>query len=348
MKALFYKITFLNKLKHWIQKLGNTQKISLIYLLNCFLFIYLHESHLTAGVFALLSISTLLFSVICLILTIFILSFLFEKKNLFWDLLVLLLLLASLFGLNFLNIRGNLLFIGITAIFALFFLFSRQWLYYRILQIGLAILVNALVSFQFLQTGEVLLFQKLVQNKLIANQQDYLQWSFDKVNRLLSNSKIPLYLKLPTGLFFHNPKNLTQKDKTGMGQLVGVISTGDERDPNIYPYIRLFILSSHLSARQQLLHSEFGKYLTFLKSRGEISEINYLGTANHAKKKWSGEFWTFYDKLRPRYAKIGYYTMKLDSKKILLIEIMDNLTKNHPHTKRIETVLESITRSVKL
>ncbi|MEM7184360.1 MAG: hypothetical protein AAF518_25910, partial [Spirochaetota bacterium] len=288
------------------------------------------------------------FSVICLILTIYILKFLFQKRLVFLDLLVICAVFAGYLGIGFLDYQANLIFLFFVLLLTLIFRFANLFIYFQIAISGLLILCNALTTFKVLQMGEIVLFQQQMSSHNDKQQSQLLDWTYDKKNRILANPKLPLYAKLPKDFFFHNPKDLKMKNRSGVGQLLAVFSIGDKRNPNLYPYVRLFLFTKPNVTSIEQLNVEFQAYLKLLQNQGDISEIRKLESRTHPKTKWAGSFWTFYDRLRPRYSKIGYYIMKTNDGKVFLIEIMDNLLKNRYHSRPIETILGSLTQSIHL
>ena len=73
-----------------------------------------------------------------------------------------------------------------------------------------------------------------------------------------------------------------------------------------------------------------------------MEEIKNLGEHPHSEKKWQGNFWTFYDILRPRYSKTGFYIYPLKDGSYLIIDITENLVENQFHENEIEEIIKSI------
>ncbi|TGK21216.1 hypothetical protein EHO61_05055 [Leptospira fluminis] len=236
--------------------------------------------------------------------------------------------------------RSGLLFFIIYCIGALSVRFLENKIYYKAGFLGVLILASGLGSFKALQFTEnwvaYILFKPAFQEK------DLTRWNFDETTRMVSNPDLKLSLKLPEDFYFHNPKNLTWENKTGTGQIAGIISTSDS-DPNRYPYIRIFYVPQPYVEIDPLI-SEFKKYLDLLVSRGDIEELNELEHEDF-DNRYSGKFWTFYDVLRPRYAKTGIFVLsETNEGDSLLFNVTESLIKDRRHEESVEAILTSVRR----
>ncbi len=71
----------------------------------------------------------------------------------------------------------------------------------------------------------------------------------------------------------------------------------------------------------------------------DLQEINQKETVDHVLKS---KFYTFYDPLRPRYAKTGYILLSTAHHDKILLHITENLEKGEIHETGIKEFLESI------
>ncbi|NUM41760.1 MAG: hypothetical protein HUU45_09040, partial [Leptospiraceae bacterium] len=201
------------------------KKISIVYLFIVFIFIFYHESHLPWFIILLLAFSTLIFTLLLFLFGYGLFRFLFGNKgNLFFEILFLSVLSVVLYTLGFLEYSGGNLFLLIVIAIAFFFKFTNSILYYRISLIGLSILSVGLVTFYYLQANEKFLFYYFNQSKYGEIEKDFTKWKFNESTKELSNSEIPIKFKLPESFQFYNPKDLDLKEKTGAGQIAGIIS----------------------------------------------------------------------------------------------------------------------------
>ncbi|MCB1157373.1 MAG: hypothetical protein KDK45_07710 [Leptospiraceae bacterium] len=335
---------------YWRQK-SFSLRVSLIYICIVLPFIYYHEAHLPLPVITLLSSLTLIFSAICLIFTIFILRILFQKKtgilNFLQEFLFVSLVFLLLYIIGFLKQRPAVLFIFAYSFIVFLLKLLKEALYYRVALSGYAIFLNVFLSFAFLQFTELYTYRKLQEWRFGETNQRLSEWSFDEKNRLVANTNLPLYYKLPVDMFLHKVKDLSSDSRTGVGNLIGLISYS-QVDPNLYPYIRFFLIPARYKPEVNKLQKEFEVLLKTKVNRGEIEELKFIGEREYKKKKWKGAFWTFYDRLRPRYSKTGYYLLPLSSGNFIILEIRENLVKESFHQKEIREILKSLTQSLKI
>ncbi|HNH57806.1 MAG TPA: hypothetical protein PK153_23600, partial [Leptospiraceae bacterium] len=78
------------------------------------------------------------------------------------------------------------------------------------------------------------------------------------------------------------------------------------------------------------------------KHQGNMEEIKNLGERLHPERKWQGNFWTFYDIIRPRYSKTGFYIYPLKEGSYLILDITENLVDKQFHENEIEEIITSI------
>ena len=251
----------------------------------------------------------------------------FRKDFIFWqEILYLSVTIGIVYAFGFFDNQAGVIFLAFVLLFFLFYRLIRAAIYYRIVLVGMAIFVNGLLTFKYLQFSEMYLFNRSFQ---------------DKYESILTNTIIPIRLILPKEFYFHNPKDLKMKEKTGTGQIAGILSSG-ENNPNRYPLVRLFYVPEFIKADLETIKEEYNSILEFEKHQGNMEEIKNLGEHIHPEKKWQGNFWAFYDILRPRYSKTGFYIYHLKNGGFLILDITENLVENQFHENEIEEILKSI------
>ncbi|NUM42443.1 MAG: hypothetical protein HUU45_12520 [Leptospiraceae bacterium] len=85
----------------------------------------------------------------------------------------------------------------------------------------------------------------------------------------------------------------------------------------------------------------FMKKYALVLSGGGFKGAFQVGALRFLKKNWNGYFWAYFDPLRPRYAKTGFYFAPLPSGDALLLHLTENVTKDF-HEPKILEILESI------
>lgn len=317
-------------------------KIISAYTLLAIPFLYIHESHLPWFVILILIVTTLIVSNSTLFGSILVLKRLFQKDFIIWqEAIYVVSVLLTVYAFGFFENQAGVIFLFFVLLFFLFYRAVRAVVYYRIILVGMAIFVNGLLTFKYLQFSEVYLFNRSIQTKYNTHEKDLTEWKYTEETRILQNDTIGLSLKLPKEYFFHNPKDLKMTEKTGTGQIAGILSSS-QTDPNRYPLIRLFWVPEYIKVDPSTIQEEYSSILDFEKHQGNMEEIKNLGEKNHPERKWQGNFWTFYDVIRPRYSKTGFYIFPLKEGSFLIIDITENLVENQFHEKDIEEALMSI------
>lgn len=226
--------------------------------------------------------------------------------NPFAEITVFIFCIISLFFTDFYSNRSGVIFIVVYCSIGFILRFLESTVFYRISLLGLMILTGGLLSFKILQQGEILtsylLFKPTWEQKELTN------WEYNLESRILRNSNIQIQLSLPEDFYFHNPKNLTLKDQTGTGQIAGIISSS-ETDPNRYPSIRIFYFPEPFLEIDKI-KPEFVKFLDLSVNQGEMVEFTRV-RRREFRKRMDGVFWTYYDNLRPRYAKTGFLLLQV-------------------------------------
>ncbi|RHX92212.1 hypothetical protein [Leptospira stimsonii] len=352
----------LQTLRSKLQELSFLRKLFLIYSTVGISFLVLHESHLPLFfiiilVFGAYVVATCFF---------FLISFAFGKLlkeesikqyqigpdsaktidttrivlNPITETIVFVACILLLLLTDFYSNRSGIFFIAVYSCVGLAFRFLESTVFYRIFLLGLLVLVGGLLSFKTLQKAEILtsyiLFKPNWEEKELTN------WSYDSESKVVKNEDIKVQLTLPEDFYFHNPKNLTLKDQTGTGQIAGIISSS-ETDPNRYPSIRIFYFPEPFLEIDKI-KPEFQKFLDLAINQGDMVEVHELGEENF-EKRMDGVFWTYYDNLRPRYAKTGFFISSGDKlPDSLLFHISESLVKGRQHEESVEKILQSVKR----
>ncbi|WP_246048777.1 hypothetical protein [Leptospira sarikeiensis] len=239
---------------------------------------------------------------------------------------------------GFFENRSGILFFSVYAVGVLSARLIDNKAYYKIGLLGILVLASGLISFKSLQRAEIFVAYSMF--KPDFEQKDLSKWNFVEAERLLQNEDLKLSIHLPEDFYFHNPQNLNLEDKTGIGQIAGIISSSDS-DPNRYPVVRIFFVPFRFDDDSELL-SQFKKILDLQLQRGDIQELNELERESF-EDRYYGTFWTFYDVLRPRYAKTGMFFLAKHKQPYSLVFIVDeSLIKGRKHEESIEKILSSV------
>ncbi|TGK27972.1 hypothetical protein EHQ12_14040 [Leptospira gomenensis] len=345
-----------------LQELSFLRKLYLVYSIVGICFLYIHENHLpflfilmlVAGAFA---VATLLF---------FLISYAFGKLqkekirkkyqigpdsaeaydtktivlNPIVEIGIFLICIGLLFFTDFYSNRSGIFFVSVYCGVGIALRFLESDVFYRISLLGLMVLTAGLFSFKVLQHAEILTAYILF--KPNWEQKELTDWTYDSQTRILSNADLHARLTLPEDYYFHNPKNLSLKDQTGTGQIAGIVSSS-ETDPNRYPSVRIFYFPEPFLELDKI-KPEFQKFLDLAINQGDMTEVHELGEENF-EKKMDGVFWTYYDNLRPRYAKTGFFIVsgeKLPDS--FLLHVSENLVKGRSHEEVVEKILQSFKR----
>ncbi|MDX1961429.1 MAG: hypothetical protein SFU98_22860 [Leptospiraceae bacterium] len=285
---------------------------------------------------------TLFVAITLSILSIYVLGQIFKRESILLPELGF--IVASIVLIAFLGLlenRAGVIFLIFSIILYAFFRYLGQTVIHRSILFGLLILVNGLVSFKALQGSEFLIFYYSMKDKYTEGGLEIGEWEKDEKKKVFSNSKIPIQLTLPEGFFFHDPKKLGLKEETGTGKIAGVVSPS-VTDPNEFPYIRFFILSGLTKIDFETIINEYSQVLDFEVHRGEIESLKFLGASKLESKNWEGRFWAYFDILKPRTSKAGFYLIPLSSGNFLLIDIREAMMESTAHEVEVQKILDSI------
>lgn len=308
-------------------------------------FLIWHEWHLPWFYILILVVAALGFGSILFFASIHLFSYILKYRfHFIFELLILCLFLLAVSVTDFLQHDGGLVFIGLFGLLLGLTRIIQSKVYYPLLLLGSLLFSNALLSFWILQKMETLTAYHLFRSQIQFAEVDLDAWSYEEEKRILKNPSIPIRFRLPEEMYFFNANDLDIKDKTGTGQIAGIISAS-ERDPNSYPFVRIFFFPAYVVADSGLIHEGIVKYLSFQEKSGEIEEINEIQPDRDFKinnKIPANAFWTFFDLIRPRYAKTGYIFFQTTTGSKVLLHITENLEKGSYHEGKVKEFLESI------
>ena len=249
--------------------------------------------------------------------------------------------LFFLYSIGLLENRGGKVFLFFIILIFFIFKYLKARVYYRAILFGVAILVNGLLTFQGLSQGEIFFFHFMFKEKYATEKNQFTQWDINTKDRIIRNTEIPLEITLGEGLYFHSIENLDLKEKTGSGEISGIISSA-EKDPNAYPYIRIFIIDNYRLIDENTIKTEFEDILNFESKRGDLDSIQFLSEHSlENRNDWKGLFWSFFDLQRPHYCKAGFYFFNLKNGNTVILDIREGLLENSFHEENIQKTLES-------
>jgi hypothetical protein len=208
----------------------------------------------------------------------------------------------------------------------------------KILIASLLIIGNGLLSFRGLQAVEIASSYILFKNKYKFEEVDLNKW--EKTESGYWNDEIKIGFSLNEEFIFYLPKDLELENKTGAGQIAGLIGSSDT-DPNRYPFIRMFYFPSYVPFELEQASQEISELLKMQVSKQEIEDLQEIVSEEKTIPNLGSKFWTFYDSLRPRYAKTGFILIENLSNDKILLHITENLEKGQLHEPGIEAILKS-------
>ncbi len=208
----------------------------------------------------------------------------------------------------------------------------------KILIASLLLIGNSLLSFRGLQAVEIMSSYLLFKNKYNFEEADLNNWV--KNENSYWNDEIKIGFTLNEEFVFYFPKDLELENKTGAGQIAGLIGSSDN-DPNRYPFIRLFYFPAYVPFELEEATQEISLLLKMQVSKQEIEDLQEIVTEEKSLPNLGNKFWTFYDSLRPRYAKTGFILIQNLSHDKILLHITENLEKGQSHEAGIEKILQS-------
>jgi len=208
----------------------------------------------------------------------------------------------------------------------------------KILLASILLIGNGLISFRGLQGVEIASSYLLFKNKYKFDEVDLNKW--EKTETGYWNEEIKFGFSLTEEFMFYLPKDLELENKTGAGQIAGIIGSSDN-DPNRYPYIRIFYFPSYVPFELDQAIQDISLLLKMQVSKQEIEDLQEIITEEKSIQNLGSKFWTFYDSLRPRYAKTGFILIENLSHDKILLHITENLEKGQEHEIGVANILKS-------
>lgn len=303
-------------------------------------FIY-HEFHLPWHYIFVLCLVSLFVGLIITYLSLYLIQ-LYWKET-FHPLIeigVLILFIFALWLAEVLIFEAGTVFLFIFILIAFFIRILSLAEYARLLLAFCLVASNALISFKALQGAEILSAYLLFKNKYQIEEKDLNQWQVTNTNEYW-NEELQFGFNLPEGMYFFKPEDLTLEDKTGVGQIAGLLSASDN-DANRYPFVRIFYFPDYVGFQKEQAVQEFSEFLQIQVSKGDIEDLQEIQQKEIQESILVSKFWTFYDLLRPRYSKTGFMILETRNHDKLLLHITENLEKGEIHEQTIREFLTSI------
>ncbi|MCW7491499.1 hypothetical protein ND861_02405 [Leptospira sp. 2 VSF19] len=303
-------------------------------------FIY-HESHLPWHyIFALCIVSLVVGLFITYVSLYIIQRYWVETFHPFIELGVVLVFIFALWLAEVLVFEAGTVFLFLLVAIAFLIRVLHLAEYARLLLAACLIASNALIAFKALQGAEVLSAYLLFKNKYQIEEKDLNHWEITDNNQYW-NEELQFGFTLPEGFYFFKPEDLTMENKTGAGQIAGLLAFSDH-DAERYPFVRIFYFPDYLGFQENQAVAEFSEFLKIQVSKGDIEDIQEIQQKELEPFILTSKFWTFYDLLRPRYAKTGFILVDTPNHDKLLLHITENLEKGEIHEQGIREFLSSI------
>lgn len=243
--------------------------------------------------------------------------------------------------LGLLENRGGRIFLFFVLLLFILFRQFKSEVYYKSILLGIVVFINSLLSFQFLSQAEIFLFHSMFRDKYGSENEDFSTWNLNQDTRTMKNEKIPMEFTIPEGMYFHSIESLKISEKTGSGLIAGVLSSSSA-DPNVYPYVRIFVIGGYQRLEKEKLKDEYEQILRFESERGEIDSIEFLvEEASESKRGWEGIFWSLFDLNRPHYCKSGFYLINKMNGNYVLLDIRENQIQSAFHEISIQQFIDS-------
>lgn len=300
-----------------------------------------HEAHLPWHYILVLCLVSLVVGLLITYISLYIIQ-LYWKET-FHPLIeigVLLLFIFALWLTQVILFEAGIVFLFIFITIAFFIRILQLTEYARLLLAFCLVTSNALISFKALQGAEILSAYLLFKNKYQIEEKDLNNWEV-KNDKEYWNEELQFGFTLPEGMFFYKPEDLTLENKTGVGQIAGILSFSDH-DAERYPFVRIFYFPDYLGFRKEQAIQEFSEFLQIQVSKGDIEDLQEIQQKEIQDFILVSKFWTFYDLLRPRYSKTGFMILENSNHDKLLFHMTENLEKGEIHEQVIREFLASI------
>ncbi|MCZ8154889.1 MAG: hypothetical protein O9264_02140 [Leptospira sp.] len=322
-----------------------TIAISAYVMISLPFFIY-HEWHLPWHYIIFLSSFAVILGAILIYGTLFLISVYWnEPYHPLIELIVFIIFIFALWMSDIFAFRAGkvffFLFMGLVFLVRL----TKVEFFLKILITSILLLGTSLLSFRGLQYVEVASAYILFKNKYSFEEVDLNKW--EQKESFYWNEEIKVGFTLTEDFILFLPKDLELEEKTGAGQIAGIIGSSDT-DPNKYPFIRMFYFPAYVPFEIQEAIQEFSALLKMQVSKQEIEDLQEIVSDEKSILNIGSKFWTFYDTLRPRYAKTGFILVENLHHDKLLLHITENLEKGQNHEAGIESLLKSFVFSDRL
>jgi len=304
-------------------------------------FVY-HEWHLPWHYITLLSLAALICGSVLLLGTLYAIREYW--KNPYHPLIEIIAAAVFIFSLwlsEVFHFRAGKVFFFILSFVIILIRVLRMDFYVKVSLATILLVGNGLLSFRALQTVEILFSYVLFKNKFKFEEVDLNSWAKSETENSYWNDELKLGFKIPEDFYFFKPEDLNLEQKTGAGQIAGLIASSDT-DANRYPFIRMFYFPSYVPFEIDQAAFEVSSYLNMQISKQEIEDLQEISSSETLLPNLGSKFWTFYDSLRPRYAKSGFILIENPNHDKILLHITENLEKGQAHEPGIESVLKSV------
>ena len=234
-------------------------------------------------------------------------------------------LFTSIVFISFYLFEFNLFLIFLIIVY-LFFRIKRLYFYSKIVLFSFFTYIYIFFTFQLINISEVYLSNYFLSN---SKNQFYV-----KNNKIIRSKNYLTEFRIPKNLYFHPLYKLKKIDHNfKIGSLKFILSSS-EVDTTFYPLIKVFKVDKSSSFNTRKIEDFFLLYLDSLKENDLIDELQKIKSKNSKI-----QFWTFYDKIRPRYSKIGFVLYE-NKGELYFIQIIENLKLNQEHETVIKEFLK--------
>ncbi|EMJ88264.1 hypothetical protein [Leptospira meyeri] len=318
-----------------------SRNLLLLYSIVAIPFFIYHESHLPWHYIFVLCLISLIVGLFITYVSLYVIQrYWAETFHPFIELGVVVLFIFSLWLAEVLVFEAGTVFLFLLVAIAFLIRVLRLEEYARLLVAACLIASNALIAFKALQGAEVLSAYLLFKNKYQIEEKDLNDWVI-KDNNQYWNEELQFGFTLPQGFYFFKPEDLSLENKTGAGQIAGLLAFSDQ-DAERYPFVRIFYFPDYLGFQENQAIAEFSEFLKIQVSKGDIEDIQEIQQKELEPSIVTSKFWTFFDLLRPRYAKTGFILVETSNHDKLLFHITENLEKGEIHEQGIREFLSSM------
>ncbi|WP_210412766.1 hypothetical protein [Leptospira ognonensis] len=332
----------LNRARYFLFKITNhstTLIVIFAYILISLPFFIYHEWHLPWHYITFLSLFAVLLGGILIYGTLFLIQrYWKEPYHPLMEIGALAIFVFALWSSDVFIFRAGRVFFFMFMFLLILVRLLKIDFFLKILFATVLLVGNGLLSFRGLQGVEIASSYLLFKNKYNFEEVDLNNWK--KTENNYWNDEIKIGFSLAEEFIFYLPKDLELENKTGAGQIAGIIGSSDN-DPNRYPFIRFFYFPSYVPFELNQATQEISLLLKMQVSKEEIEDLQEIATEEKAIPNLGSKFWTFYDSLRPRYAKTGFILIENLSHDKILMHITENLEKGQDHEPGIESILKS-------